>query len=106
VPTDNLRGCATRDGRAKGLPNPAGQPELIIKYIIKQRILADCWKKHKILGPIPVEIHVLDHLRRIPTASFLPGASPPVEQITGHANICGMLDFFEDAEQCVSNAAL
>lgn len=39
---------------------------MIIKYVIKQRILADCWKKHKILGPIPIEVHVLDHLRRVP----------------------------------------
>lgn len=31
------------------------QEEVIIKYIIKSRILADCWKKHKALGPIPVE---------------------------------------------------
>lgn len=31
------------------------QEELIIKYVIKSRILADCWKKHKQLGPIPVE---------------------------------------------------
>jgi hypothetical protein len=31
------------------------EDEVIIKYIIKSRILADCWKKHKNLGPIPVE---------------------------------------------------
>ncbi|BGP44202.1 serine/threonine protein kinase [Rhodotorula kratochvilovae] len=48
-----------RDGRPVG-------PELVVKYVIKQRILADCWKKHKILGPIPIEVHVLDHLRRVP----------------------------------------
>ncbi|GAA6021522.1 hypothetical protein JCM11491_006469 [Sporobolomyces phaffii] len=57
---------SVRRAREKG---PRGQPigpELIIKYVIKQRILADCWKKHKILGPIPIEVHVLDHLRRVP----------------------------------------
>ncbi|GAA5873694.1 hypothetical protein JCM8547_002676 [Rhodosporidiobolus lusitaniae] len=48
-----------RDGKGMG-------PPLIVKYVIKQRILADCWKKHKILGPIPIEVHVLDHLRRVP----------------------------------------
>jgi hypothetical protein len=31
------------------------QDDVIRKYIIKSRILADCWKKHKVLGPIPVE---------------------------------------------------
>ena len=46
------------DGRAQG-------EEVIIKYIIKSRILADCWRRHRVLGPIPVEIHVMDQLRRI-----------------------------------------
>ncbi|KAI9610836.1 hypothetical protein H4Q26_008678 [Puccinia striiformis f. sp. tritici PST-130] len=35
-----------------------------ITHRLAQRILADCWKRHKVLGPVPVEIHVLDHLRR------------------------------------------
>ncbi|KAK4684619.1 hypothetical protein P7C73_g5553, partial [Tremellales sp. Uapishka_1] len=51
--------------RVKG---PKGEPvgdEVIIKYIIKARILADCWKKHKSLGPIPIEIHVMDQLRHL-----------------------------------------
>ncbi|BEJ17094.1 hypothetical protein CspHIS471_0604950 [Cutaneotrichosporon sp. HIS471] len=47
---------------AKG--EPVGE-EVIIKYIIKSRILADCWKKHKALGPIPVEIHVMDQVRHL-----------------------------------------
>ncbi|KAK8858484.1 hypothetical protein IAR55_002711 [Kwoniella newhampshirensis] len=53
--------------RAK-VKGPKGEPvgdEVIIKYIIKARILADCWKKHKALGPIPVEIHVMDQLRHL-----------------------------------------
>ncbi|KAL1408314.1 serine/threonine protein kinase [Vanrija albida] len=53
-----------------------GQPvgdEVIIKYIIKSRILADCWKKHKVLGPIPVEIHVMDQLRHL---MYVPPAHP------------------------------
>ncbi|TNY17533.1 kinase-like domain-containing protein, partial [Rhodotorula diobovata] len=57
---------SVRRAREKG---PDGQPigpELVVKYVIKQRILADCWKKHKVLGPIPIEVHVLDHLRRVP----------------------------------------
>ena len=73
---------------------------MVIKYIIKQRILADCWKKHKILGPIPVEIHVLDHLRRIPFSDVLnrPPTTDQPHPETGHPNICSVLDFFEDAE--------
>ncbi|BGP12113.1 serine/threonine protein kinase [Rhodosporidiobolus nylandii] len=57
---------SVRRAREKGPDGKAKGPELIIKYVIKQRILADCWKKHKILGPIPIEVHVLDHLRRVP----------------------------------------
>ncbi|KAL7424475.1 serine/threonine protein kinase [Cryptotrichosporon argae] len=52
--------------RVKGeYGEPVGD-EVIIKYIIKARILADCWKKHKLLGPIPIEIHVMDQLRHLP----------------------------------------
>ncbi|CAK9784352.1 kinase-like protein [Cutaneotrichosporon oleaginosum] len=55
---------------AKG--EPIGD-EVIIKYIIKSRILADCWKKHKALGPIPVEIHVMDLIRHL---IYLPPTKP------------------------------
>ncbi|SJX61027.1 related to serine/threonine-protein kinase [Sporisorium reilianum f. sp. reilianum] len=54
-----------KKARRKG---PDGRPqgdEVVIKYIIKSRILADCWRRHRVLGPIPVEIHVMDQLRRI-----------------------------------------
>ncbi len=33
-----------------------------MKQIIKSRILADCWKKHPVLGTIPIEIHVMTAL--------------------------------------------
>ncbi|PWN50258.1 Pkinase-domain-containing protein [Violaceomyces palustris] len=55
------------DGRGSG-------DEFIIKYIIKSRILADCWRRHKVLGPIPIEIHVMDQLRRLPY-------NPPTEPL-------------------------
>jgi hypothetical protein len=122
---------------------PDGQPvgpPLVIKYIIKQRILADCWKRHKVLGPVPIEIHVLDHLRRvnyrpsiidlatqyledresdeenyqiesIPHRTDLlqlcnketcgnnfSSSSQVQKQRTGHPNICGILDYFEDSD--------
>lgn len=51
--------------KVKGLNGEPVGEEVIIKYIIKTRILADCWKKHKSLGPIPVEIHVMDQLRHL-----------------------------------------
>ncbi|CDW96904.1 hypothetical protein [Sporisorium scitamineum] len=54
------------DGRAQG-------EEVVIKYIIKSRILADCWRRHRVLGPIPVEIHVMDQLRRI---TYVPPPKP------------------------------
>ncbi|GAA5945397.1 hypothetical protein JCM3775_003882 [Rhodotorula graminis] len=57
---------SVRRAREKGPDGKPIGPELVVKYVIKQRILADCWKKHKILGPIPIEVHVLDHLRRVP----------------------------------------
>jgi protein-serine/threonine kinase len=92
-------------------------PEFCIKYIIKSRILADCWRRHKILGPIPIEIHVMDQLRRLhykPSSSKSPWSvdtllgqkqeqqlsedgQQPIENV-GHPSLCKMLDFFEDHE--------
>ena len=51
--------------KVKGTRGEPVGDEVIIKYIVKARILADCWKKHKVLGPIPVEIHVMDQLRHL-----------------------------------------
>jgi serine/threonine protein kinase len=85
----------------------------MLKYIVKQRILADAYKRHKVLGVIPMEIHVLDHIRKVyrsptkdPLKTFLrtPSETPKVAPNdtlpinVGHPNLCGMLDFFEDAE--------
>ncbi|GAA5954123.1 hypothetical protein JCM21900_002895 [Sporobolomyces salmonicolor] len=117
---------SVRRARERGSDGKAVGPELIIKYVIKQRILADCWKKHKILGPIPIEVHVLDHLRRVPYAprparrrqgdggswqgqmvrrdsaaskvDLWTGGEEGGVVRTGHPNICGLLDFFEDGE--------
>lgn len=51
----------------------------MIKYVIKSRILVDCWTRDRKLGLIPAEIHVLHTLRKIP-----------------HINCSDMLDYFED----------
>ena len=53
--------------------------KVVIKYVIKSRILVDCWTKDRKLGVIPVEIHILHTLRKIP-----------------HANCSDMLEYFED----------
>ncbi|OAD66430.1 hypothetical protein PHYBLDRAFT_119257 [Phycomyces blakesleeanus NRRL 1555(-)] len=59
-----------------------GDPEqrkVVIKYVIKSRILVDCWTRDRKLGLVPIEIHVMHTLRRIP-----------------HENCSDMLDYFED----------
>lgn len=55
------------------------QKKVVIKYVIKSRILADCWIEDHILDAIPIEIHILHTLKSIP-----------------HRNINEMLDYFED----------
>ncbi|KAI9481396.1 MAG: kinase-like domain-containing protein [Benjaminiella poitrasii] len=54
---------------------------VVIKYVIKSRILVDCWTRDRRLGLIPAEIHVLHTLRKIP-----------------HTNCSDMLDYFEDED--------
>lgn len=53
----------------------------VIKYVTKRRILVDTWTRDRRLGTVPLEIHVLDYLRR---DGFK------------HPNIVEMSDFFED----------
>ncbi|KAF1996554.1 Pkinase-domain-containing protein [Amniculicola lignicola CBS 123094] len=53
----------------------------VIKYVTKRRILVDTWTRDRRLGTVPLEIHVLDYLRR---DGFK------------HPNIVEMADFFED----------
>lgn len=58
-----------------------GSKKMVIKYVTKRRILVDTWTRDRRLGTVPLEIHVLDYLRR---DGFK------------HANIVEMGDFFED----------
>ncbi|KAI8070696.1 hypothetical protein BC940DRAFT_295349 [Gongronella butleri] len=53
--------------------------KVVIKYVIKSRILVDCWTRDRKLGMVPAEIHILHTLRKIP-----------------HDNCGDMLDYFED----------
>lgn len=55
--------------------------KVVIKYVTKKKILVDTWIRDRRLGTTPLEIHVLDFLRR---------------DGYRHPNIVEMVDFFED----------
>lgn len=57
------------------------QKRVVLKYVTKRRILVDTWTRDRKLGTVPLEIHVLDFLRR---------------EGLRHPNIVEMSDFFED----------
>jgi protein-serine/threonine kinase len=58
-----------------------GNRKMVLKYVTKRRILVDTWTRDRKLGTVPLEIHVLDYLRR---------------DGLRHPNIVEMTDFFED----------
>ncbi|KAI4125912.1 MAG: hypothetical protein LQ338_004017 [Usnochroma carphineum] len=55
--------------------------KVVLKYVTKKRILVDTWTRDRRLGTVPLEIHVLDYLRR---------------DGLKHPNIVEMIGFFED----------
>ncbi|KAJ6789240.1 hypothetical protein PWT90_05084 [Aphanocladium album] len=55
--------------------------KMVLKYVTKRRILVDTWTRDRKLGTVPLEIHVLDYLRK-----------PEFR----HPNIVEMEGFFED----------
>lgn len=55
--------------------------KVVLKYVTKKRILVDTWTRDRKLGTVPLEIHVLNYLRR---------------EGLRHPNIVEMEDFFED----------
>ncbi|KAK5990219.1 Serine/threonine-protein kinase ppk6 [Cladobotryum mycophilum] len=55
--------------------------KVVLKYVTKRRILVDTWTRDRKLGTVPLEIHVLDYLRK-----------PEFR----HPNIVEMQGFFED----------
>ncbi|KAI9799101.1 MAG: hypothetical protein M1826_005556 [Phylliscum demangeonii] len=59
----------------------ATMKKMVLKYVTKRRILVDTWTRDRRLGTVPLEIHVLDYLRR---------------DGLRHPNIVEMTDFFED----------
>jgi protein-serine/threonine kinase len=58
-----------------------GGKKVVLKYVTKRRILVDTWTRDRKLGTIPLEIHVLNFLRK---------------EEYKHPNIVEMEDFFED----------
>jgi protein-serine/threonine kinase len=55
--------------------------KMVLKYVTKRRILVDTWTRDRRLGTVPLEIHVMDYLRR---------------EGFKHPNIVELVDFFED----------
>ncbi|EEP77150.1 predicted protein [Uncinocarpus reesii 1704] len=55
--------------------------KMVLKYVTKKRILVDTWTRDRRLGTVPLEIHVLEFLRR---------------DAMRHPNIVEMEGFFED----------
>ncbi|KAL8907622.1 MAG: hypothetical protein Q9171_005793 [Xanthocarpia ochracea] len=54
---------------------------VVLKYVTKKRILVDTWTRDRRLGTVPLEVHVLDYLRK---------------DGLKHPNIVEMIGFFED----------
>lgn len=106
-----LRPCAINADAAD--PYSRLGETVVVKSIVKSRILADCWRRHRTLGTIPTEIHVMEQLRRMPYCPpalhppwapevLFPhlqrGAPPRLSMQDVHPGMAHMLDFFEDAE--------
>jgi protein-serine/threonine kinase len=68
-------------GQVKLARHKQSGKKVVLKYVTKKRILVDTWTRDRKLGTVPLEIHVLDFLRR-----------PEFR----HANIVEMEGFFED----------
>ncbi|KAG6031484.1 hypothetical protein E4U41_007560 [Claviceps citrina] len=68
-------------GQVKLARSKTSGKKVVLKYVTKRRILVDTWTRDRKLGTVPLEIHVLDYLRR-----------PEFR----HPNIVEMEGFFED----------
>ena len=68
-------------GQVKLARHKESGKKVVLKYVTKRRILVDTWTRDRKLGTVPLEIHVLDYLRR-----------PQFR----HPNIVEMEGFFED----------
>ncbi|KAH7162593.1 hypothetical protein B0J13DRAFT_580182 [Dactylonectria estremocensis] len=68
-------------GQVKLARHKESGKKIVLKYVTKRRILVDTWTRDRRLGTVPLEIHVLEYLRK------------PEFQ---HPNIVEMEGFFED----------
>ena len=68
-------------GQVKLARNKRTSEKMVLKFVTKKRILVDTWTRDRRLGTVPLEIHVLDYLKR---------------NGLKHPNIVEMNDFFED----------
>lgn len=68
-------------GQVKLARDKTSGKKVVLKYVTKRRILVDTWTRDRKLGTVPLEIHVLEYLRR-----------PEFR----HPNIVEMQSFFED----------
>lgn len=68
-------------GQVKLARNKKTGEKVVLKFVTKKRILVDTWTRDRRLGTVPLEIHVLDYLKR---------------NGLQHPNIVEMSDFFED----------
>lgn len=68
-------------GQVKLARNKKAGEKMVLKFVTKKRILVDTWTRDRRLGTVPLEIHVLDYLKR---------------NGLKHPNIVEMNDFFED----------
>jgi protein-serine/threonine kinase len=68
-------------GQVKLARHKESGKKIVLKYVTKRRILVDTWTRDRKLGTVPLEVHVLEYLRK-----------PELR----HPNIVEMQGFFED----------
>jgi protein-serine/threonine kinase len=68
-------------GQVKLARHKQSGKKIVLKYVTKRRILVDTWTRDRKLGTVPLEVHVLEYLRK-----------PELL----HPNIVEMQGFFED----------
>ncbi|CAJ0553889.1 Ff.00g124010.m01.CDS01 [Fusarium sp. VM40] len=68
-------------GQVKLARHKQSGKKIVLKYVTKRRILVDTWTRDRKLGTVPLEVHVLEYLRK-----------PDLL----HPNIVEMQGFFED----------
>lgn len=68
--------------------------KVVIKYVIKSRILVECWTRDQVLGNIPTEIHILHTLKKIPHKNI--SDMRKLNYIMSYLCLLVIVDYFED----------